>query len=195
MRGGRRPGVLTGPVTVAEVFPASRGPEEIGRDDNSGWLSWSSPSSVFSSWAASRPGTIRPRSTNPCTCPPGWRPSSITTWRTMRNTHRCSRCWPRCLSWPSARSSPPTGTGMSTTSAPIAPASSRPRYRRAPCAASRSPPGWCRCWSAALVALALYGLASLLFGPWSGVVAALLWLLDPWSSVWDTSTASICRLR
>ena len=30
-----------------------------------------------------------------------------------------------------------------------------------------------------LVALALYGLAALLFGVWSGVVAALLWLLDP----------------
>ncbi len=32
---------------------------------------------------------------------------------------------------------------------------------------------------AALVALVLYALASLLFGTWSGVVAALLWLLDP----------------
>ena len=30
-----------------------------------------------------------------------------------------------------------------------------------------------------LLALALYGLAALLFGVWSGVVAALLWLLDP----------------
>jgi hypothetical protein len=30
-----------------------------------------------------------------------------------------------------------------------------------------------------LLALALYGLATLLFGVWSGVVAALLWLLDP----------------
>jgi 4-amino-4-deoxy-L-arabinose transferase-like glycosyltransferase len=31
----------------------------------------------------------------------------------------------------------------------------------------------------ALLALALYALASLLFGAWAGVVAALLWLLDP----------------
>jgi len=31
----------------------------------------------------------------------------------------------------------------------------------------------------ALLALALYGLATLLFGLWSGVVAALLWLLSP----------------
>jgi hypothetical protein len=31
----------------------------------------------------------------------------------------------------------------------------------------------------ALVALTLYALASLLFGAWAGVVAALLWLLDP----------------
>jgi hypothetical protein len=31
----------------------------------------------------------------------------------------------------------------------------------------------------ALLALALYGLASLLFGRWAGVVAALLWLLNP----------------
>jgi hypothetical protein len=31
----------------------------------------------------------------------------------------------------------------------------------------------------ALLALALYALASLLFGTWAGVVAALLWLLDP----------------
>jgi hypothetical protein len=31
----------------------------------------------------------------------------------------------------------------------------------------------------ALLALALYGLAGLLFGMWSGVVAALLWLLNP----------------
>jgi 4-amino-4-deoxy-L-arabinose transferase-like glycosyltransferase len=31
----------------------------------------------------------------------------------------------------------------------------------------------------ALLALALYGLAALLFGMWSGVVAALLWLLNP----------------
>ena len=30
-----------------------------------------------------------------------------------------------------------------------------------------------------LLALALFALASLLFGPWAGVVAALLWLLDP----------------
>jgi hypothetical protein len=30
-----------------------------------------------------------------------------------------------------------------------------------------------------LLAFALYGLATLLFGVWSGVVAALLWLLDP----------------
>ena len=45
------------------------------------------------------------------------------------------------------------------------------------------------------LALALFALASLLFGFWSGVVAALLWLLDPSCSVWGISTGSISPSR
>ena len=105
--------------------------------------------------------------------------SSTTIWPTTPSIHRCSRCWPHCRCWRSIRSCRATGTGSSTTNARTAPASSRRRCAPAPCTGSHSPPGSCRCSECALLALALYGLASLLFGPAAGVVAALLWLLDP----------------
>ena len=97
----------------------------------------------------------------------------------MPSTRPSSRCWPRCRCWPSARSCPPTGTGTSTTSAPTARASCRRSYgpgtMHRVTFASRLVP---------LLECALLALGSTRWPPsssgvWSGVVAALLWLLNP----------------
>ena len=108
------------PVTLREAQPLMRPLTTAGSGSRTTRVGTRRglPSSVFWSWAASRHGTTRPRSTSPSTCPRGWRPSSITIWRTTPSIHPCSRCLAAFSRfWPSIRSSPPTGTGTSTTNA------------------------------------------------------------------------------
>ena len=163
----------------AEVSPAARRPEGIGRDDNSGWLSWSStligflilggfeawrdsatfdePVYVSSGVAAILHHDVADNAEHP----PLFKVLAALPVLAVGPVVPADGHW--------------NVNNERTYSARFVQAQMRAGTMRRVTFASRLVP----LLECGLLALALYGLASLLFGAWSGVVAALLWLLDP----------------
>jgi len=179
MRGGQHPGVLTGPVTVTEVLPASSGPQGdragpqlgltivvltlIGFLILGGFEAWrdsatfDEPVYVSSGVAALLHHDVADNAEHP----PLFKVLAALPVLAVGPVVPADGHW--------------NVNNERTYSARFVRAQIQAGTMRRVTFASRLVP----LLECALLALALYGLASLLFGVWPGVAAALLWLLDP----------------
>src|SRR5271156_5866333 len=179
MRGGQHPGVLTGPVPVAEVSPASRGPEgdRAGRQLGlavvvltligflilGGFEAWRDSATfdetvyVSSGVAAILHHDLADNAEHP----PLFKVLAALPVLAVGPVVPADGHW--------------NVNNERAYSARFVEAQMRAGTMHRVTFASRLVP----LLECGLMALALYGLAALLFGMWPGVVAALLWLLDP----------------